>query len=65
MPRSKRCTRQSVRDKLTAFGAEIVSDQDSTPQHLGDLVKSEIAKWAAPIKAARRQRRIAQSVEAV
>jgi tripartite-type tricarboxylate transporter receptor subunit TctC len=43
---------QSVRDKLTAFGAEIVSDQDSTPQHLGELVKSEIAKWAAPIKAA-------------
>jgi tripartite-type tricarboxylate transporter receptor subunit TctC len=42
----------SVRDKLTAFGAEIVSDQDSTPQHLGELVKSEIAKWAAPIKAA-------------
>ncbi len=40
----------SVRDKLTAFGAEIVSDQDATPQHLGDLVKSEIAKWAAPIK---------------
>ena len=42
----------SVRDKLSAFGAEIVSDQDSTPQHLGDLVKSEITKWAAPIKAA-------------
>jgi tripartite-type tricarboxylate transporter receptor subunit TctC len=43
---------QSVRDKLTAFGAELVSDQDSTPQHLDELVKSEITKWAGPIKAA-------------
>jgi tripartite-type tricarboxylate transporter receptor subunit TctC len=41
----------AVHDKLTGLGAEIVSDQDATPQHLGDLVKSEIAKWAAPIKA--------------
>jgi tripartite-type tricarboxylate transporter receptor subunit TctC len=42
----------SVHDRLSALGAEIVSDQDSTPQHLGALVKSEIAKWAVPIKAA-------------
>jgi tripartite-type tricarboxylate transporter receptor subunit TctC len=41
----------AVHDKLTGLGAEIVSDQDATPQHLGELVKSEIAKWAAPIKA--------------
>ena len=41
-----------VRDRLTSFGAEIVPDADATPQHLGDLVKSEIAKWAVPIKAA-------------
>jgi len=41
----------AVRDRLTSLGAEIVSDQDATPQHLGDLVKSEIAKWAVPIKA--------------
>jgi tripartite-type tricarboxylate transporter receptor subunit TctC len=41
----------AVRDRLTALGAEVSSDQDSTPQHLGELVKSEIAKWAAPIKA--------------
>jgi hypothetical protein len=40
-----------MRDKQGSFGAEIVSDVDSTPQHLGELVKSEIAKWAAPIKA--------------
>ena len=42
---------QAVRDRLTALGAEIVSDQDATPQHLGAFVKSEIEKWAAPIKA--------------
>ena len=41
----------AVHDRLTGLGAEIVPDQDATPQHLGDLVKSEIAKWAAPIKA--------------
>jgi tripartite-type tricarboxylate transporter receptor subunit TctC len=41
----------AVHDKLTELGAEIVSDQDATPQHLGELVKSEIDKWAAPIKA--------------
>jgi tripartite-type tricarboxylate transporter receptor subunit TctC len=41
----------AVHDKLTALGAEIVSDQDATPAHLGELVKSEITKWAAPIKA--------------
>ena len=40
-----------VHDKLTELGAEIVSDQDATPQHLGELVKSEIDKWATPIKA--------------
>ena len=41
----------AVRDRLTSLGAEISSDQDTTPQHLGELVKSEIAKWAAPIQA--------------
>jgi tripartite-type tricarboxylate transporter receptor subunit TctC len=41
----------AVHDKLTALGAEIVSDQDATPAHLGELVKSEITKWAAPIEA--------------
>jgi tripartite-type tricarboxylate transporter receptor subunit TctC len=41
----------AVRDRLAGLGAEISSDEDATPQHLGDLVKSEIAKWAAPIKA--------------
>jgi len=41
----------AVRDRLTALGAEIVSDNEATPQYLGDFVKSEIAKWAVPIKA--------------
>ena len=43
---------QAVRDRLTSFGAEVVPDAEATPQHLIDLVKSEIAKWAVPIKAA-------------
>jgi Tripartite tricarboxylate transporter family receptor len=41
----------AVRDRLTGLGAEIATDQHATPQYLGDLVKSEIAKWAVPIKA--------------
>jgi len=40
-----------VRDRLTGLGAEIVPDNEATPQYLGSLVKSEIAKWAVPIKA--------------
>lgn len=41
----------AVRDRLISLGAEIAPDQDATPEHLGELVKSEIAKWAGPIKA--------------
>ena len=41
----------AVRDRLTALGAEIAPDEQATPQYLGDFVKSEIAKWAVPIKA--------------
>ena len=41
----------AVRDRLTELGAEIAPDDQATPQYLGDLVKSEIAKWAVPIKA--------------
>ena len=41
----------AVRDRLTGLGAEVVPDNEATPQHLGNFVKSEIAKWAAPIKA--------------
>ena len=41
----------AVQDRLTGLGAEIASDDQTTPEYLGQLVKSEIEKWAAPIKA--------------
>jgi len=41
----------SVRDRLESLGARIVPDNEATPQYLANFVKSEIDKWAAPIKA--------------
>jgi len=41
----------AVRDRLQGLGAQIVSDDRATPQYLAGFLKSEIAKWAAPIKA--------------
>jgi len=41
----------AVRERLTGLGAEIVPDDETSPQYLGNFVKSEITKWAAPIKA--------------
>ena len=41
----------AVRSKLEGFGAQVVSDDHATPAYLADFVKSEIVKWAAPIKA--------------
>jgi tripartite-type tricarboxylate transporter receptor subunit TctC len=41
----------AVKDRLQGLGATIVSDDRATPQYLGGFVKSEIEKWAAPIKA--------------
>jgi tripartite-type tricarboxylate transporter receptor subunit TctC len=41
----------AVKDKLAPLGAQIVSDDRTTPQYLGSFLKSEIEKWAAPIKA--------------
>jgi tripartite-type tricarboxylate transporter receptor subunit TctC len=41
----------AVRDRLTGLGAEIVPDNEATPQYLGSFVESEIKKWAAPIQA--------------
>lgn len=41
----------AVRERLEGFGAQIVSDDRTTPEYLGRFVKSEIEKWAAPIKA--------------
>ena len=40
-----------VRDRLQSLGAQIVSDDRTTPQYLTEFVKSEIAKWAPPIRA--------------
>jgi hypothetical protein len=41
----------AVREKLEGFGAQVVSDDRATPAYLAGFVKSEIEKWAAPIKA--------------
>lgn len=41
----------SVRDRLQGLGAQMVSDDRATPDYLAGFVKSEIAKWAGPIKA--------------
>jgi len=41
----------AVRDRLQELGAQVVPDERATPQYLGQFVKNEIEKWAAPIKA--------------
>jgi len=41
----------AVKQRLEGFGAQVVSDDRATPAYLGTFVKSEIEKWAAPIKA--------------
>ena len=41
----------SVRERLGGLGAQIVSEDRMSPQYLASFVKSEIDKWAAPIKA--------------
>jgi tripartite-type tricarboxylate transporter receptor subunit TctC len=41
----------AVRERLESLGAMIVSDDRATPQYLAQFVKSEIEKWAVPIKA--------------
>ena len=41
----------AVRDRLEAAGLKFVSDDRTTPEYLAKFVQSEIAKWAAPIKA--------------
>jgi tripartite-type tricarboxylate transporter receptor subunit TctC len=41
----------AVAGKLSALGAKISGPAEMTPQHLANLVKSEIEKWAVPIKA--------------
>ena len=41
----------AVRERLEGLGAEIVPADRATPEYLGQFVKSEIEKWAGPIKA--------------
>ena len=40
-----------VKDKLGALGAEIMPDNQATPEYLHKLVTTETEKWAKPIKA--------------
>jgi tripartite-type tricarboxylate transporter receptor subunit TctC len=42
----------AVRERLSGLGAEIAPDDQATPDYLAKLTKSEIEKWAVPIKAA-------------
>jgi tripartite-type tricarboxylate transporter receptor subunit TctC len=41
----------SVQERMGSLGAVLVSDDRATPLYLAQFVKSEITKWAAPIKA--------------
>ena len=40
-----------VKERLEGLGAVIVPEDRATPEYLGQFVKSEIEKWAGPIKA--------------
>lgn len=40
----------AVNKRLTDLGAVIVGPEKRTPEYLGEFVKSEIAKWAKPIR---------------
>jgi tripartite-type tricarboxylate transporter receptor subunit TctC len=42
---------EDVQKRLGDLGAQIVTPDRRTPDYLGQFVKSEIDKWAAPIKA--------------
>src|SRR6476646_423674 len=41
----------AVRERLEGLGAVIVADDRTTAEYLGQFLKAEIEKWAAPIKA--------------
>ena len=41
----------AIRDKLEAAGLKLVSEERATPAYLDGFVRSEIAKWAALIRA--------------
>ncbi|MGH6790642.1 MAG: tripartite tricarboxylate transporter substrate-binding protein, partial [Pseudolabrys sp.] len=41
----------AVHDRLEGIGAQMVAEDRASPEYLAKFVKSEIEKWAAPIKA--------------
>ncbi len=41
----------AVRERLVGLGLNVPAPERRTPQYLAKLVVSELAKWAAPIKA--------------
>ena len=41
----------AIRDRLEAAGLKLVSEDRATPAYLDGFVRSEIAKWAALIRA--------------
>ena len=41
----------AVRNRILELGSTVVSDERTTPQYLAQFVRSEIDKWAGPIKA--------------
>jgi tripartite-type tricarboxylate transporter receptor subunit TctC len=41
----------AVQERMKQIGADLVAPQRRSPEYLGKLVESEIAKWAGPIKA--------------
>jgi tripartite-type tricarboxylate transporter receptor subunit TctC len=40
-----------VRERLEGFGLNVPGPERRTPEYLGQLVRSELQKWAAPVKA--------------
>jgi tripartite-type tricarboxylate transporter receptor subunit TctC len=41
----------AVRERIAELGSVAVSEERATPEYLAKFVKSEIEKWAGPIKA--------------
>ena len=41
----------AVKQRLEGLGASLVAPERRSPEYLAGFVKSEIEKWAAPIKA--------------
>ena len=47
----QRPLKPAVRERLQGLGAMMVAEDRTSPEYLGRFLKSEIDKWAAPIKA--------------